>query len=191
MSMLGATILTAIATAVLAAGALVTAVFAFLAFGKQSGQLEVQRKQLDDQRKANVRQAEAFESSLRNRRDDIAREEASWVRARVWEILNGDSDLRPLRTVQALHEKDETGRRVKFLARTPVQLDVAGAAMLGNKLRAVLDQEWGTGTDKQSESARDDFVQSAKQFMNPAPDDSASASRDIVGPGDQPAQPPR
>ena len=132
--MLGATILSAIATVVLAAGALVTAFYAIRAFRKQSeevseqaellkvqsGQLEVQRRQLDDQRQANARQAEAFESSLRNRRDDIAREEASWVRARVWEILNGDPDFRPLRTVQVLHE-DKVGDRVKFLARTPVR----------------------------------------------------------------------
>lgn len=88
MSLLGATILAAIATAVLAVGAIVTAILAYLAFRKQSrevqaierqvadgqelarqqaklieiqtGQLETLRGQLDEQRKASVAQADVL-----------------------------------------------------------------------------------------------------------------------------------
>ena len=88
MSLIAATQLTAVATTALSVFAVVTAVFAFLAFRKQSeevraierqvhdqeeltrqqaellkiqsGQLELQRHQLDDQRQANARQAEVL-----------------------------------------------------------------------------------------------------------------------------------
>ena len=88
MSLIFATQLTAVATAALAAFAIVTALFAFLAFRKQSeevraieqqvkdqeeltrhqaellkvqsGQLELQRQQMDNQRQANARQAEVL-----------------------------------------------------------------------------------------------------------------------------------
>lgn len=88
MSLLAATVLTAVATTVLAVGAIVTAIFAVLAFRKQSeevrsiqqqvtdqqeltrqqaellkvqsGQLELQRQQLDDQREANAKQSEVL-----------------------------------------------------------------------------------------------------------------------------------
>jgi hypothetical protein len=104
--------------------------------------------------------------SLRNRRDDIAREEAFRVRTRVWEILDREPGLR---TVLALHEGDgESSKRVTLLQRTAEQLDVAGAAKLGSSLRVVLKQAWGTETTEQSRSAREEFVESARQFMTPA-----------------------
>jgi hypothetical protein len=88
MSLIFATQLTAVGTAILAVFAVVTGVFAFLAFRKQSqevraierqvhdqeeltrqqaellkvqsGQLELQRQQMDNQRQANARQAEVL-----------------------------------------------------------------------------------------------------------------------------------
>jgi hypothetical protein len=158
--------ITAIATSVLALFAIVTAAFAILAFRKQSqevrdqseqlkiqsGALKVQSEQLTLQRQATVMQAEAF------------------VRDRVWAILTKEPGLR---TVIALDENDgDTGKRVKLLQRTAEELDVAGAAALGEKLRNVLqpgDQGWGAGTTKESRLARKEFVDSAIQFMNAPP----------------------
>jgi TATA-binding protein-associated factor Taf7 len=81
MSLLTATQITAVATAVLAAGAIVTAVFAYLAFGKQSqevrtldreardqaklleiqsSRLDAQREQLTDQQTLNKQQTEVL-----------------------------------------------------------------------------------------------------------------------------------
>jgi hypothetical protein len=99
MSLLVATQITALATAALAFGAVVTAVFAVLAFRKQSmgvraverqvsdqqeltqqqamliqvqaEQLELQRQQFADQRAANAKQAEVFELQARDLRDSI------------------------------------------------------------------------------------------------------------------------
>jgi hypothetical protein len=93
MTLLVATQITAVATAILAAGAIVTAVFAILAFRKQSaevttlqqqaedqqkltsqqaellniqsGQLELQRQGLGEQRKVNVKQAEVMDLQAR------------------------------------------------------------------------------------------------------------------------------
>jgi hypothetical protein len=100
MSLLGATILTAIATAVLAVGAIVTAILAYAAFRKQSrevraierqvtdgqeltrqqakllevqtGQLEVLREQLEDQRRASAKQAEVLELQAAELRESLA-----------------------------------------------------------------------------------------------------------------------
>jgi hypothetical protein len=99
MSLLVATQLTALATALLAVGAIFTAVFAVLAFRKQSrevsaierqvsdqqeltrqqaellrvqsGQLELQRQQFADQREANIRQAEVFDLQATELRESI------------------------------------------------------------------------------------------------------------------------
>jgi hypothetical protein len=84
MSLLGATILTAIATVVLAVGAIITSVFAYLAFRKQSREisdqaemLDLQRRQLAEQEKTNTEhvkvltlQAEELRKSLRERERD-------------------------------------------------------------------------------------------------------------------------
>jgi hypothetical protein len=103
--------------------------------------------------------------SLRNRRDDIAREEAYRVRARVWEILDREPGLR---TVLALDNDDgQTGKRLKLLQRTADQLDVASAATLGSDLREVLMQAWGRDTTDRSRSERSSFLEAAKQFMKP------------------------
>ena len=61
MTFFGAALLTAITSAVLAVGAILTAVFAVLAFRGQSRQLDLQRQQLDDQRNASAKQAEVLE----------------------------------------------------------------------------------------------------------------------------------
>jgi len=107
--------------------------------------------------------------SLRNRSADIAREEAYRVRARVWEILSGEPGLR---TILALDEGDENSeKRVKLLGRTCAQLEVAGAAMLGSKLRDLLEQGWGSKTTPRSLSIRIDFIESASEFMKPARSD--------------------
>jgi hypothetical protein len=79
MSLIFATQLTAVATTVLAAFAIVTAVFAILAFRKQSREVsdqaemlqvqssrfEVQERQFEDQRKINQKRDELFDKQLR------------------------------------------------------------------------------------------------------------------------------
>jgi hypothetical protein len=60
MTFFGAALLTAITSAVLAGGAIVTAVFAVLAFRGQSEQLDLLRRQLDDQQRASEKQAEVL-----------------------------------------------------------------------------------------------------------------------------------
>jgi hypothetical protein len=99
MSLTGATVFVALATSVLAIGAIVTAIFAILAFRKQteevgaiiqqvedqrdlaqqqaellkiqSGQLELQRQQFADQREANTRQAEVFDLQASELRESL------------------------------------------------------------------------------------------------------------------------
>ena len=139
--------ITAIATAALAVFAIVTALVAYFTFRKQSQEVSDQAEQLKLQRQANEMQAEAF------------------VRGRVWAILTKEPGLR---TVLAL-EKDDTGARVELLQRTADELDVAGAKTLGDKLRNVLRESWGAGTDDNSQKKRQEFVDSAIQFMNAPP----------------------
>lgn len=84
MSLLGATILTAVATLALAVFAFITAIFAWLAFRKQSkevsdqaGMLRVQSSQLNEQRKINVEQARVLQlqaKELQESLDDRKRE---------------------------------------------------------------------------------------------------------------------
>ena len=107
--------------------------------------------------------------SLRNRSADIAREEAYRVRARVWEILSREPGLR---TILALNEDDGNAeKRVKLLGRTCAQLEVAGAAKLGSKLRVLLEQDWGPNATQQALSVRENFTDSVKEFMKPARSD--------------------
>jgi hypothetical protein len=61
MSLLLATQITAVATAVLAIGAIVTAIFASLAFMTQAEQVKLLGRQLDDQQVLTRHQAEAIE----------------------------------------------------------------------------------------------------------------------------------
>ena len=108
----------------------------------------------------------ALAFSLRNRRDDIAREEAFRVRERVWTILDREPGLR---TVLALTEPDgKTESRIRFLRRTVEQLAVAGAADLAGQLGIVLDQSWGADTSDRSRTIRKEFLESASLFMKPA-----------------------
>lgn len=79
MSLLGATILTAIATLVLAVFAFITAVLAFLAWRKQSREvsdqasmLKVQSDRLDEQRKINQKQTEVLELQARELNESLA-----------------------------------------------------------------------------------------------------------------------
>jgi hypothetical protein len=94
MSLIFATQLTAVATAALAVFAIVTAVFAFLAYRKQSKEvsdmarmLEVQSERLTDQREINALQSEELRDSLaeRARQRRIAeREQANDVGFAWW-----------------------------------------------------------------------------------------------------------
>jgi len=61
MTFFGAALLTAITTAVLAVGAIFTAVFAVRAFRVQSRQLDLQQQQLKDQREDSAKQAKVLE----------------------------------------------------------------------------------------------------------------------------------
>jgi hypothetical protein len=102
--------------------------------------------------------------SLKNRKADIAREEAYLIRSRVWEILNGEPGFR---TVSALDEPDDkTDQRIKLLRRTAAQLKLAGASRLGCKLENLLDGAWPRA-DEKSQSARKDFRKAATDFMQP------------------------
>lgn len=78
MSLIAAAQLTAIATVALAAGAIVTAVFAFLAFRKQSDEVRTLKEQLEDQENLNEKQTPVLElqardlsHSLEDRRRDL------------------------------------------------------------------------------------------------------------------------
>ena len=102
--------------------------------------------------------------SLFNRRQDIKREERYRIRTRVWEVLNGEPGLR---TVQALDEDDgNTQTRIELLQRTAAQLKVAGAEPLGHDLEIVLSKRW-PGNDEEAVSARNRFLDSVAEFMNP------------------------
>jgi hypothetical protein len=107
----------------------------------------------------------ALALSMRNRRNDIAREEAFQLRQRVWTILDREPGLR---TVLALDEPDgQTPSRIRYLRRTVEQIEVAGAARLASELSVVLDQTWGTETAKESLSTRREFLDSARRFLKP------------------------
>lgn len=110
MSLIFATQFSAVATAILAVFAVVTAVFAFLAFRKQSeevgaieqqvtdqqeltrqqaellkvqsGQLELQHHQLDDQRQANARQAEVLALQAADLRESLVERKREAVERR-------------------------------------------------------------------------------------------------------------
>jgi hypothetical protein len=64
--------LTAILTGVLAVGAIVTAVFAFLAFRKQAAELTTLKSQAEDQRATNAKLAAAAELQVQELRESLA-----------------------------------------------------------------------------------------------------------------------
>jgi hypothetical protein len=78
MSLIAATVFVAIATTVLAVGAIVTAVFAFLAFGKQSQEVGILQQQMHEHQ-------QALEHEVAERH----REQAS----RVWVLMAPDDDI--------------------------------------------------------------------------------------------------
>jgi hypothetical protein len=71
MSLIAATQWTAVATIVLATFAIVTAVFAILAFRKQSTEVTTLQKQFDDQRKVNAEQAEVLKLQAADLRESL------------------------------------------------------------------------------------------------------------------------
>jgi hypothetical protein len=74
--MLAAIWITAIATAMLAVGATVTAVFAVRAFSKQSAELSILSVQVDDQRETNRKLAAAAELQTEELRQSLAERQA-------------------------------------------------------------------------------------------------------------------
>jgi hypothetical protein len=105
MSLTGATVFVAIATTVLAVGAFITAVFAILAFRKQSKEvgdqasmLKVQSGQLEEQRKINTEQTEVLqlqatelrESIEERKRETEQRRRAQASRVFIWEERGED-----------------------------------------------------------------------------------------------------
>lgn len=105
MSLLIATQITAVATAVLAIGAIVTAILAGMAFGKQAREVGLIEKQLDDQRmltaqqvkaialqadqlELNRQQAAAQELELGEHRRLLERQQANAVDLVVWPAKN-------------------------------------------------------------------------------------------------------
>jgi hypothetical protein len=91
--MLAAAWLATVATGLLAILAIVTAIFAIKAFGKQSGQLKLQQLQLEDQHTVNAKQIEVLQlqaqelnSSLEERKREAGeRHRAQATRVFVWE----------------------------------------------------------------------------------------------------------
>ena len=67
MSLIFATQLTAVATAALAAFAIFTGVFAYLAYRKQTQEVGILQKQMDEQLKATARQSDALELQAKER----------------------------------------------------------------------------------------------------------------------------
>lgn len=129
MSLLVATQITAVATAALAAFAIVTAVFAVLAFRKQSAEVGILGKQLEDQRRVNAEQirvlslqARELEASLAERKEEAeeqrraqANRVTAWfalgqprgtsagTRPRWGALIRNDSDLPILSTRVFFH----------------------------------------------------------------------------------------
>jgi hypothetical protein len=103
--------------------------------------------------------------SLINRKQDIAREEAYRIRARVWEILNGEPGSR---SISALDQSDgKTGTRIELLRRTAEQLKLAGALDLGSHLESFLSRTTWPNADEKSRKAREEFRRAAAEFMQP------------------------
>jgi len=86
MTFFGAALLTAITTAVLAVGAIFTAVFAVRAFRVQSRQLDLQQQQLKDQREDSAKQAKVLELQAAGLRESLreARERRDAQEAMVY-----------------------------------------------------------------------------------------------------------
>jgi hypothetical protein len=100
--------------------------------------------------------------SWRNRKLDIDREKAFQIRARVWDILNGDAGSR---SISALDQSDgKTENRIKLLRRTADQLKIAGELTLGGQLESLLGETWPKA-DEKSRKAREDFYKAVAVFM--------------------------
>jgi hypothetical protein len=100
MSLIAATQITAIATAVLAAFAIVTAAFAYLAFRKQSTEVTTLQQQFENQRKVNEEQtkvlglqAEELNASLKQRKREAAEHHRAQA-SRIFIELERGSDIR-------------------------------------------------------------------------------------------------
>jgi hypothetical protein len=129
MSPLLAAQITAIGTAILAFFAVVAAVFAYLAFRKQSAevttlqhqardqseQLGLQRRQFEDQQKANARQAEVLDLQARELRESLTRlerEESERRRAQAARVFFWDERTAPNRArISVIGGDEPTARR--------------------------------------------------------------------------------
>lgn len=99
-----------------------------------------------------------------NRQADKKRGERLAIKARVWEVLNGNGP--GLRTVSALSQDDgDTTKRIELLERTAQQLTAAGAKSLGDELELVLKENWPNSD--QGKAARDRFTNLLTKFMEP------------------------
>jgi hypothetical protein len=104
----------------------------------------------------------ALAIGIYNRRADIAMHKANARKARVWEVLNGETGTR---SIYALDVDDgQTGKRIVLLHGTAGQLDVANASSLANQLRDLLSKPWGAGTTGDSREARDAFLKAVTAF---------------------------
>lgn len=102
--------------------------------------------------------------SLRNRKDDIKRQEKYQREARVWGILSGEAGLR---SVVALDANDgETSERKKFLGRTAASLEAAGEQNLRGLLVAVIQHDWPMANDE-ARAARDTFFAAVTEKFGP------------------------
>jgi hypothetical protein len=110
MSLIGATVFIATATTVLAAGAIITAVFAGLALRKQSGELEAMEKQVEDQRSQLKLQQEQFNQQAEDRRRAQACRVFIWTEERTSPMTQAQREsLGPaLREAAAVHVKNSS-----------------------------------------------------------------------------------
>lgn len=127
MSLLGATILTAVATAVLAVGAIVTAVLAWLAFRKQSREVAAIEQQVSDQKDLTAQQAKLLEvqaGQLELQRRQFEQEQADRRRAQASRIFftvsRGDKSTTQVQRATGVPDPGNVTVRVTNTSQQPV-----------------------------------------------------------------------
>jgi hypothetical protein len=121
MSLLVATIVTAIATAVLAVGAIVTAILAYKAFKKQSVEVAAVEKQVKGQEELTRQQAEQLELQQRQfeqQQTDRRHDQAS--RVFMWTELTTDQEYAQVRRWVARVNYQTVKGHVRNTSRQPV-----------------------------------------------------------------------
>jgi hypothetical protein len=110
MSLIGATVFIAIATTMLATGAIITAVFAGLALRKQSIELGTMEKQFTDQRRQLELQQKQFDQQTEERRREQACRVFIWTEERTSPMTQAQREsLGPaLREAAAVHVKNSS-----------------------------------------------------------------------------------